>query len=181
MRAKHKNVDVRISRRVLWVDEQAYPLAQVTRVQPIELTPNRRRMALAYGRKAGATVGLGMVGLVILSCLGEAAPPAAWVVLAVAILAMLTPHTVRLVRGLTRPALHVLSVATAGTPHAALASTDKELIQDLAHRVVDAIDNPSAEFEIRVDHIDIVHGDKVDGGKYGGDRVEGDKILHGWS
>jgi hypothetical protein len=181
MRVKHKDVDVRISRRTLWVDLQAYPLSQVTRVQPLEFTPNRRRMVLTYGRKAMATAGLGVVGLIFLGCLGEAVPPAASVVFAAVMLAIFVAHIVRLVRGLTRPTLYVLSVATAGSPHAAVVSTDKALIHNLSRWVVDAIDNPSAEFEIRVDHIEIVQGDKVHGDKFGGDRVDGDKILEGWT
>ena len=181
MKVQHKEVDVRISRRTLWVGMQAYPLPQVTRVQPIEVIPNRGRVTLKYGRRAAATIGLGLVGLILLSCLGNSVPPAVSGAYAVMMLAILVVHTVRLVRGLTRTPLYVLSVATAGSPRAAVVSTDKDLIYDLTHRVVEAIDNPSAEFEIKVDHIEIVHGDKVSGDKFGGDRVEGDKILDGWS
>jgi len=181
MRVKHKDVDFRISRRTLWVGMQAYPLPQITRVRPIEVTPNRRKMALTYGRRAGATIGLGVAGAIVLGCLGDAVPPAVAVGFFAVMIAVLTAHTVRLVRGVTRPTLHILSVATSGSPHAALVSTDGQLIHDLTYRVVDAIDNPSAEFEIRVDHIEIIHGDKVDGDKYAGDHVEGDKILDGWS
>lgn len=181
MRVKRKDIDVRISRRTLWVDMQAYPLPQITRVRPIELKPNRRAMALRYGRQAAATIGLGAVGLTFLSCLGEAVPPATTVVFTVAVLAVLVVPTGRLVRHLTMPRLWVLSVATSGSPHAAVVSPNKQQIYDLTYRIVEAIDNPSAEFEIKVDHVEIVHGDKVGGDKYGGDNVHGDKILEGWS
>jgi hypothetical protein len=181
MRTKHKEIEFKISRRVLWVGLEAYPLQQVTRVRPIEITPNRKKMALRYVRQAGATAGLGLVGLVALSCLGQAVPPTVAVVFAATVLAVLVWHTVRLVQGLTHPPLHVLSVATAGTARAALVSDDKALIHDLTRRIVEAIDNPSVEFEIKVDNFEVVHGDKVMGDKFGGDRVEGDKILEGWS
>ena len=181
MRIKHEFVDFRISRRILWVGMQAYPLQQVTRVQPVEVKPHRGRIAKTYGRRAGATLGLGSVVLLLLSCLGEAVPPSASVVAGLLTLAVLAFHTVRLVRRLTRPPLHILSVSTAGSPRAALVSTDRQLIHDLTFRVVDAIDNPAAEFQIQVEHLEIVNGDKVAGDKYGGDHVEQDKIVEGWS
>jgi hypothetical protein len=177
MRIKHKGVDFRISRRTLWVGMQAYPLQMVTRVRPIEYSPNRRKMILAYGRRAGAWIGLAAAGLLALACLGSAVPIAVHVLYAVVVLGMLTFHTVRLFRNLTLPTLYVLSVATAGTAHAALVSTDRDLIHDLTYRVVDAIDNPAVEYAVRVDNIEIVRGDKIDGDKYEGDHVEGDKSI----
>lgn len=181
MRIKHEVVDFRISRRMLWVGMQGYPLQQVTRVQPIEIKPNHRRTAIRYGRRAGATVGLGLVALLFLSCLGDAVPPSVSVLTVLLTLAVLAFHTVRLVRGLTRPPLHILSVSTAGSPRAALVSTDRQLIYDLTSRVADAIDNPAAEFQVLVEHLEFVQGDRVAGDKYGGDHVEGDKIAEGWS
>jgi hypothetical protein len=181
MKVKHKNVEVRVSRRILWVDDDAFPLALVTRVRPVEYRPNRRGMASTYSRRAGATIGIAIVGLMFLSCLGDAVSPALSIAFAMVMLAIFVTHTVRLIRGLTRSNLYVLSVSTAGSAHAAVISTNRDVVYELSTRVVDAIDNPSAEFEIRVDHIEIVHGDKVGRDKYGGDRVEGDKILEGWS
>ncbi len=173
MRVKHKDIEFRISRRTLWVGMQAYPLQNVTRVQAVEHSPNRGRMVRGYLRQAGAWVGLGVAGLVVLGCLGDAVPPAVSVTYAAAVCLVLAVHTVRLIRGLTLPNLHILSVATAGSANAALVSTDQKLIHDLTHRIVDAIDNPAMEYAIKVDHMDIVYGDK-----YGGDRVQGDKVIN---
>lgn len=176
MRIKHEFVDFRISRRTLWVGMQAYPLQQVTRVRPIEVKPRPGRIVATYGRRAGATLGLGMVVLLFLSCLGGTAPPSSTVIVCLLTLAALAVHTARLIHGLTRPALHILSVSTAGSPRAALVSTDRQLIHDLTFRVVDAIDNPAAEFQIQVEHLEFTAGDR-----YGGDHVERDKIVEGWS
>jgi hypothetical protein len=177
MRVNHQDVEFRISRRTLWVGMQAYPLQMVTRVWPVEYSVNRSRLVLGYTRRVAAWVGLAVTGLLLLGCLGKAVPPAAFVAYAVVILGMITWYTVRLVRDLTFPTLHILRVATAGTARAALVSTDKDLIYDLIHRVVDAIDNPAIEYAVRVDNIEIISGDK-----YEGDRVEGDKIISdGWA
>lgn len=181
MRVKHQHIDFKISRRTLWVGMQAYPLHMITRVRPIEIIPNRTRMATTYAKRMGATVGLGALGMLFLGCLGTSAPPALWAALVVLVLGLLVVHTVRLVRRLKLAHLYILSVDTAGTAHAALVSTDKSLIYDLTHRVVDAIDNPALEFAIKVDHLDIVQGDKILGDKFSGDKVAGDKILDGWS
>jgi hypothetical protein len=60
-----KDVEVRISRRTLWVDTQAYPLGNVTRVRPLEIRPRRRVIVTAYLRQAGACLLLGVVGLAV--------------------------------------------------------------------------------------------------------------------
>jgi hypothetical protein len=181
MRLQHRDVNVRISRRTLWVGLQAYPLHNVTRVRPMEVKLNYRAVALGYGRKASAWAGLGVVGLTVLACLGEAAPIGVSVVFAVVILGMLTLHTVRLIRRLTMPKLYALSVATTGDVRAALVSTDKDQIYELTNRVVDAIDNPALEYAIKIDNIETIFGDKVGGDKVGGDKIDGDKIVaDGW-
>ncbi len=176
MKVRHSHIDFRISRRTLWVGSKAYPLHMITLVEPLELTPNRKRMAVAYVKQAGATFGLGLAGLVVLSCAGTSASPTVWGIFVLVVFGLLAMQTVQLVRGLSLASLYILKIRTAGTAHAALVSRDQKLIFELTHRVVDAIDNPKAEFEIRVDHLDIVHGDKVFG-----DKVLGDKVLEGWS
>jgi Family of unknown function (DUF6232) len=175
MKVKQEEVEFRISRRTLWVGMQAYPLSQVSRVRPIEVNPRRGRILLRYGRSAGATVGVGAAGLIVLACLGNAAPTAVTVVFLAAIVAAVVAHSVRLVRRLLRGRLYILSVSTAGSQQAALVSRDRDLIYDLTYRVVDAIDNPAAEFQIRVENLEFVNGDKYDG-----DHVEGNKIPGDW-
>jgi hypothetical protein len=176
MRVKTEEVDFRISRRILWVGSNAYPLPQVSSVRPIEVIPRRGRMLAQYGRRAGATVVVGFVGLTISACLGRAVPPVVDAVVAVAMVGVVVWHTVELIRRLRRGRLYVLRVSTAGNQHSALVSRNRELIEDLTRRVADAIDNPAAEFAISVENLEIVKGDK-----YGGDHVEGDKYFGDWS
>src|SRR5512142_1300199 len=114
-RDAHKDVEVRISRRTLWVDTQAYPLAHVTRVQPLEFRPRRGRVLISYGREAGAWLGLGLIGLTVIGCLGRSVPPAVGTGYALLVLAALVAVTVRLVRRLVVDPLYVLSIATSGT------------------------------------------------------------------
>lgn len=180
MKVRHSHIDFRISRRTLWVGSKAYPLHMITLVEPLEITPNRGRMIGAFAKRASATGGLGIVGAVILSCAGTSVSPTVWGILALVVCGLLVAHIVKLAKGLGLANLYILKIRTAGTAHAALVSTDQKLIFELTHRVVDAIDNPKAEFEIRVDHLDIVHGDKIFGDQVYGDKVYGDKVLEGW-
>jgi hypothetical protein len=172
MKVKHTDVHVRISRRILWVGPQAYPLSQVVRVHPVELKLRRIAAVREFGRRAGATIALTFLGLIAMACVGRSLPAEIWVVFWLVAAGLLALHTAQLVRLLRLPKLYVLRVAMAGSEQAAVVSTDKQLIHDLTTEVADAIDNPAAEYEVRVDNIEFVYGDKVDG-----DKVLGDKNI----
>lgn len=177
MMVKHEYIDFRINRRTLWVGMEAYNLSMVTRVRPIEIVPNRRRMIVRYVRRSGATIGLGVFAALVLSYAGDQVPTLATTVCVLAFLGALVWHTVTLVRGLGRPTLYVLSVVTAGAARAALASTNRDMIYDLTRRVADAIDNDHADFYMQVENV--IHGDQVFGPKVDGDWVSRDKIVEG--
>jgi hypothetical protein len=170
MKVKQEEVKFHISRRILWVDQNAYPLPQVSSVRPIEIIPRRGRILVEYGRRAGATLVAGVAGLIILACLGKAVPAVLTVLFVVAASGVLVWHTVDLVRTLRRGRLYVLRVSTAGNQHSAVISRDRALIEDLTHRVADAIDNPATEYTTYVENLEIIGGDK-----YAGDHVVGDK------
>lgn len=172
MRVKHTDVRVRVSRRILWVGSQAYPLPQIVRIQPAQVRLRRGAATKEFARRAGATLALAVLGLIAMACAGRLLPVGVWVVFWAAIVGLLVLHGTRLGRLLRLPRLYVLRIATAGSEHAAVVSTDRAKIYDLATEVADAIDNPEAEFEVRVDNLEFVYGDKVDG-----DKVLGDKTI----
>jgi hypothetical protein len=175
MKVKHKEVRVRISRRILWVGPQAYPLSQVVRVQPVEVRLKRTAVLMEFGRRTGALFVLAVIGMIATVRVGGDLPVALWSAFWLISGGLLAFHTSRLIRLLRLPKLYVLRVAMAGSEQAAVVSTDKDLIHDLTTQVADAIDNPAAEFEVRVDNIEFVVGDKVDGDKVLGDK----KIFEG--
>ncbi|GHJ48956.1 hypothetical protein Cs7R123_62980 [Catellatospora sp. TT07R-123] len=182
MRVRHRSVEVRITGRTLWVEDEAYPLRNITSVRPRVYRPLRWRMVGSYLRRAGGSLGFGAAGLVVLGCLRGVIPPSATTVFALVMLGVLGFHTWRLVQLLRLPKVCVLSISTAGTTRAVVTSTEEQQIRDLARHVVDAIDNPAMDYAIRIDHIDIIQGDKVNGDKIDGDKimgdfVEGDKVL----
>lgn len=172
MKVKHKDVRVRISRRILWVGSQAYPLSQAVRVHPDELKLRRGPILMNFGRRSGATIALAALGLGGMACIGRSVPIAVWVAYWLVAGGLLAFHVTTLVRLLRLPKMYVLRVSMAGSEQATVVSTNKRQIDDLTMEVADAIDNPAAEFEIRVDNIEFIHGDRVDG-----DKVLGDKTI----
>lgn len=167
MNLDKKNIEVRISKRVLWVGTSAFPLPMVTNVQPVEYSINRWRLTRRVARRAVAAGALGFFVMLLLSC-ANAPAGALWVVL-LATLAAVTYQIYHLVRGLNLPPLHVLRVQFAGSSRTAVASQDKAKIDELFRHVVDAIDNPAMEYAVWIEN---VNGDIVGGDKVGGDKVD---------
>ncbi|GIF03922.1 DUF6232 family protein [Actinoplanes siamensis] len=176
MAIKHVGVEVRISRRTMWVGAKVYPLKHVTRVEPLEIVPRRGRIVVRYGRQAGSWAALGLLGLMVLACAGNTVPTAAVTVYELAVLGALIAVTIRLIDRLTMSTLHVLSIASAGGLHEVVASWDREQIHTLMDQVVAAIDDPEVSYAVHIEHIDAT-GDVVFGDK--GDRIlDGGKTEH---
>ena len=164
MRLDIKAIEVRISKRVLWVGQSAYPLLMVTKVEPVEYRVKRWRVVERFVRKSGASMGLGAGAMLVLSCV--AAPTALLTTVGLTVLAVLGFQVYRLVQRLTLPPLHALKVQMAGSSRAAVVSQDKPKIDELTFRVVDAIDNPTLEYAVWIDNVngDIIGGDKLENG-----------------
>ncbi|HZN76475.1 MAG TPA: DUF6232 family protein [Micromonosporaceae bacterium] len=164
-----ESIEVRISKRVLWVGESAYPLPNVTHVRTVEYKVQRWRVVKQFVRKGGARLALGLLALLVLSC--ASAPTTLLVLVGLGVLAVNGFQVYWLVQRLTWPPLHVLRVQMAGMSRAAVVSLDKSKIDELRLRVVTAIDNPAVEYTVWIEN---VNGDVI-----GGDVVSGDKLEHG--
>ncbi len=159
--AKREVINVRVSRRILWVGAEAYPLHNIARATTVRIRP--RRMD-ALGQFLGYGLILVIVSGVILSAAshGELADADAGVVSDLVLLLDCVLGFVlvaRLVSVLVTPVYHALVIETAGTPYTALVSTDKSVVSRLVFQIMDAIDNPEAEFQIQVENYHI--GDKI--------------------
>jgi hypothetical protein len=173
MNVDKKNIEVRISKRVLWVGSSAYPLSMVTNFEPVEFTINHWRVLVRGGRRAGAVGALGFFLMLLLSC-GNAPEGALWVVL-LATLAAFVSQIVVLVRNLARPPIYALRVQLAGSSRTAVASQEKAKIDDLFTHMADALDNPALEYAVWIEN---VNGDVIGGDKIGGDKVGADKTVY---
>jgi len=164
--AKSQAIEVRISRRVLWVGAEAYPLRNIARAQTITLVPDRRT---AWRRYLTAVVFWALLGVAAVAAMKLAArldaeqgsntlhaAAAGALVLALALFAV---STIRLIRVLSARTYYALVIETAGTPRRALVSTDGNLVSELVRQIMKAIDDPQAEFRQLV--MNYHYGDKI--------------------
>lgn len=153
--------DVRVSRRVLWVGEAGYPMQNIARAQRVKLVPKRGAALRSYVKAVVLWMLLGVVGAIVLSSAGllrsGANTLAALVIIAVPVLIVV--RTIRLIGVLLPRKLYALIIETAGTPRAALVSTHEDQVLQLVHLIMDAIDNPQAEFHMQVETLHV--GDKI--------------------
>jgi len=146
-------INVGVSRRVLWVGAQAYPLQNIARAQTVKLVPDRGAAVRRYLKAfvlwvfliAAAAAALRLAPR-ISSVQGYkvAHDAAAGVLVLVAVLAVI--GTIRLTATLSRRAYYALIIETAGTPRRVLVSDDENLVRQLVHRIMAAIDDPQADF-----------------------------------
>lgn len=155
MSYKREVIDIRVSQRILWVGAEAYPLHNIARAQTIKLVPKRGLALLkaivlwvVLGVAAAVVTGLPGFGSVTLTSL-----------MAVVVFVLIVVSTIRLIAVLSTRTLYALVIETAGTPYRALVSTDGNLVTQLVHRIMDAINNPQAEFQLRVENFHV--GDKI--------------------
>ncbi|MET9463399.1 DUF6232 family protein [Streptomyces sp. NPDC006544] len=124
---------LRVSKRLLWVGEAAYPLHNVVRVRTYVLKPDRGK---ALGEFA-----LSVLVLAVLFYLATADSSGAGMISIVVVALFLAT---RLVHRLTRPDLYVMGVETSGAPAAVVTLADHAELRRLVARIVDVIEHPAA-------------------------------------
>ena len=170
---KSELTKVSVSRRILWVGAEAYPLRNIARAQAIELPPQRGTAIRRYLGAVIFCVILGVVAAVAATKLTTVAsvPSSAFTALhgvEIAAVALIAISTIRLLVKLSARTLYALVIETAGTPFAALVSTERNRVIELVRMIMDAIDNPEADWNLTVENFhvgDQIHGDKIYGDK----------------
>lgn len=155
---KRKVIDVRVSQRILWVGAEAYPLHNIARAQTIKLVPKRGPALWSYLKAMVLWIFLGVVAGFVTESSGFDTAPLTDLV-AVVVFVLIAVSTVRLITALLRRTLYALVIETAGTPYGAVISTDENLVTQLVRRIMSAINNPQAEFQLQVENFHL--GDKI--------------------
>ncbi|MEU9760015.1 DUF6232 family protein [Streptomyces sp. NPDC047985] len=148
-------VELKVGKRLLWVGEAAYPVHNITRVHTFELRPKRMEAFVSFLKWLAAT----FVVFVLLQLANEngssgyadSNEPAdgVWVVaIGVAI-----GLVVRLVKDLSAPSEHVLAIETSSSSSALVTLPDPNQLRRLVQYLVNAIENPEAEFQVRVERV----------------------------
>ncbi|MEV7782214.1 DUF6232 family protein [Kitasatospora sp. NPDC088351] len=161
-----------MSRRVLWVGADAYPLQNIARARRFEIVPRRGYAVRAFLKAEILVVVLGAVALAITENIGDSSSPSGLATFAaLVVLALFVLNIVKLVRRLRRPILHQLVIETSSSSDTAVVSTDVKEVNHLIGLIMEAIDNPQAEFQLQVENVHI--GDQIN---QFGDNNTGKKV-----
>ena len=149
-----ERIDIGVSRRVLWVGGQAYPLQNIARAQALRLPPNRGAAWRRYLKAVVLEVILGAAAAVALHLASRLNSERGYravhgVAVGVLVLAavLLVISTIKLIATLSRRTYYALVIETAGTPRSVLVSDDEYTVRQLVGQIMDAIDNPHADFQ----------------------------------
>ncbi|MER7674643.1 DUF6232 family protein [Kitasatospora sp. NPDC096128] len=150
-------IDVSVSRRVLWIGGDAYPLQHIARArQLVWWPPKRSRTIIRFVRQA---IGL-LSAVVLLSSFTRQGADATQAALpSVLLLAGLAFFSYRLVVKLRQKPVYKLVIETSNAATTAVTSHNSQQIGNLIQMIMEAIDNPQAEFAFQVENLHI--GDKI--------------------
>jgi hypothetical protein len=149
---RSETIEVGVRQRVLWIGAEAYPLQNIARVQKIKLVPQRWAAFRRFLGSAIVWITLGIFASLLVD------PNSRTGVVAV-VLALTIISSIRLIRTLLEQELYALVIETAGNPHTALVASDRNQVTSIARAIVDAINNPHAEFRTLVQNIHA--GDRI--------------------
>ncbi|MFF2650327.1 DUF6232 family protein [Streptomyces sp. NPDC058045] len=149
-------LELRVGKRLLWVGGAYYPLQNVARVYTSTLRPRRKDATIRFFKRLlflllGAAF-LALVGSTVERS-GENVGSQITVLVAVAGGAALIYFVADLLTVLSAPTHFVLAVDTNGLSTAVVTSPEPAQLRRLAQQIADAIENPEAEFTMRVESI----------------------------
>ncbi|MFG2598821.1 DUF6232 family protein [Streptomyces sp. NPDC048462] len=156
-------VDLRVSKRLLWVGPAAYPLENIARVFTFVLRPRRKeaitlfckRVALTLAMAIAMTVLILLVDTVASIGAGESSAGPFVTIVWLGTLGALVYYLLELTKVLSAPSHFVLAVETSGPSTAMVTSHDPGHLIQLVGRIAHAIDHPESEFTVRVEGISV--------------------------
>lgn len=146
------SVDLRVSKRLLWIGDAAYPLHNISRVFTVTIRPKYRESVLLFLKRTG----IALLVFLFLEMLGQlgASGGGFFSFARFAAVAVVIYFAVELVAALQAKPHYVLTVETSGLSTAVVTSRNPEQLRQLANYVANAIENPETEFQVKVESID---------------------------
>lgn len=176
-------VSVRVSKRLLWIGDAYYPLRNIARVYTLTIRPRRKEAVLRFLKRLLIT-GFLVTLLAVTAAFMEASSSSGFggssessgasVLLTFTLLIGAGANIyffVDMMKVLGAPPRFVLAVETSGASTAVIGGPPEPHLRQLADQISDAIENPAAEFEVRIDTLTVnpqhyYFGDNVN--MYGG-------------
>ncbi|MGV9554895.1 DUF6232 family protein [Streptomyces sp. NPDC003401] len=154
--AKGTAVVLKVSKRLLWVGEAAYPLRNIARVHTFVLKPKRMEAFSDFLKGVAYTV----VALAVIQAInasnssGRAADDSAQVlwVLGLTVLVWLFS---RMLKAWASPDEHVLAVETSSGSTALVTLPDPAQLKQLVLYITHTIEHPEAEFQVWVQSLQV--------------------------
>ena len=146
-------IDVQISRKVLWIGSEAYPVQNISRAKTISLIPDRDTAWNRFIKIVVCSVLLGTAAAVAINLAprlstvqkSDALRVAAVGALLLA-LGLFVIGIIRLMRVLSAPTYYALIIDSAGITYKTLVSLDGNQLGELVRQIMKAIDDPQIKF-----------------------------------
>ncbi|GAA2901351.1 DUF6232 family protein [Streptomyces mexicanus] len=151
-----RGIDLRVDKRLLWVDGAAYPLRNITRVYTFTLTPRRKDATLLFLKRLGIILSVAFALTILGGVTGIASQDMAGTIITLVWLgsaAAIVFSVVELVSVLGAPTQYVLAVETSGPSIAMVTSPQPQYLDQLVGSIVQAIEHPDTQFQVRVDRL----------------------------
>ncbi|MFD4905516.1 DUF6232 family protein [Kitasatospora purpeofusca] len=146
------SVDLRVSKRLLWVGGAAYPLHNIVRVYAFVLMPKRKEAVLRFARQvvqASTLALLAVVGSGFPFGVGKEVEPFKGPALTVALF-WVGYGFLEMSRVIAAPAMPVLAVDTAGNATALVGTADRQGLREAVRLLSHALENPEFEVELSI-------------------------------
>ncbi|MFD9336652.1 DUF6232 family protein [Streptomyces sp. NPDC060028] len=148
-------VDLRVSKRLLWVGGAAYPLRNITRVYTFLLTPRRGEATVLFLKRVGIVLSVAFALIILNGITGFASDKDTsqaiirfvWFGAIVALVYCAGD----LGAVLTAASHWALAVETSGASTALMTSKNTQHLNELVGYVVNSIENPEIEFQVKVE------------------------------
>ncbi|MEU0576135.1 DUF6232 family protein [Streptomyces griseoincarnatus] len=151
-----RSLDLRVGKRLLWVGGAAYPLQNITRVYTFTLMPRRKEATMLFLKRAALTlaVAFGLTIVAALATIGNQSLAGGILVFTwMGAIGALVFSAVEMFSVLGAPPQYVLAVETSGPSIAMVTSSDPRRLDQLVAPIVQAIENPEAEFQVKVEQL----------------------------
>ncbi|MGW3076125.1 DUF6232 family protein [Kitasatospora sp. NPDC001132] len=154
------SVDLRVSKRLLWVGGATYPLHNIVRVYAFVLLPKRKEALRRFARQVVQALTLALLAVIgagLPSDIGKGVEMFKGAVLTAALL-WAGYGFVEMLVVLTSPALPVPAVDTAGNATALIGTADRARLAEAVRILSHALENPETEVALKIRSVTVNTG-----------------------